>query len=436
MTAFLVDTAAGVGRRALQVTEQEAFTATHRVAVLHAAAEGEGQLAALGDLDIEVRAVVQSLEVEGLVLVVREGLEQGVLVQEAGGHEVADALGTAVHVHIGLLLPRGVVHDVLDPVHVRERAGHVAEAEVLHDVLGEPDAGVGVRGVVGDGRGGRPLGHRQRIGDGGVVPHLAVGVGIGEVDELRDRLHGGIGGSGHGGLAHGTTLGGHEDDAVRAADTEHGGRGRVLQDGDALDFVRIQLREGTLDAVHEDERLGAVQGSDTTDADDGFIGARHTRRLHGGHAREVTLQGVRDVRHRGLHQSLAAHRGNRTGDGNFLLLAVRDDHGLVQGIGVGFHVDGHPRRRRDRQGLVAHTRELERGPLGHGQREVTVHVGDRSGRGPLYDHARSDQTFSQLIQHPALYAQVLGERLSGKQEQKRRQQSEQLRQFSHFHHDW
>ena len=60
------------------------------------------------------------------------------------------------------------------------------------------------------------------------------------------------------------------------------------------------------------------------------------------------------------------------------------------------------------------------------ENEVTVHIGDRSRPGPLYDHSGSDQSFSQLIQDLAFYAKVLGERMPGHKEQKR-QKPEQMR---------
>ena len=160
----------------------------------------------------------------------------------------------------------------------------------------------------------------------GLVAEQGVFVGRHALLQLGGLGEAVVGGEVDDRLALGAALGRPDDDAVRAADTEHGrGRG-VLEDGDTLDFIGVQLREGTLDAVHEDERLGAVQGSDTTDADDRFVGARHTGRLHGGHAREVTLQGVRDVRHRRFHQAFAADGGDRARDGHLLLLAIRDDH--------------------------------------------------------------------------------------------------------------
>ena len=58
VTAILVHAATGIRGSALEVTEQEAFAAAHGVAVLHAAAQGDGNLAVLGNVNIQVCTVV------------------------------------------------------------------------------------------------------------------------------------------------------------------------------------------------------------------------------------------------------------------------------------------------------------------------------------------------------------------------------------------
>ena len=112
---------------------------------------------------------------------------------------------------------------------------------MLHDLLAEPDSVAGVGGIVGDVNGFRPLGNGTGIRNLGVVPHLAVGVGVCELNELGDGLHSGAGRCGNRGLALRTTLGGYQDNAVSTADTEHRSCRCVLEDGDALDFVGVQL---------------------------------------------------------------------------------------------------------------------------------------------------------------------------------------------------
>ena len=291
MASGRIHTDAGIGRSSLQVAEEEAFATAHGVALLHAAAQGKGQLAALGDVDVEVGTVVQTLVGEGLVLVVREGLEQGILVKVTGGYEVTYPFGTSVDVDVCLFLPGGVLHYVLDPVGARERDGHVAGAEMLHYILAEPDTQVVVGRIVGNHPRSGPLIHRKVVGDLGIVPHLAVGVGVSEVDELRNRLHGTAERCRDGCLAHGTALGGDEDDAVGASHTEHRGGGCVLEDRDAFDFIGVQLREGTLYTIDEHERLGAVERADSADADDRLVSARHAGCLDCGNAGEIALEG-------------------------------------------------------------------------------------------------------------------------------------------------
>ena len=276
---------------------------------------------------------------------------------------------------------------------------------MLHHVLAEADAGLGIGRVVRDGGASGPLVHREHVGDLRVVPHLAVGVGVGKIDELRDRLHGGVDRRGHGSLAGRTALRGHEDDAVGASHTEHG-RGRcILQDRDALDLVGIQLGERTFDAVDQDQRLGAVERADAADADDRFIGTRHTGGLDGRNAREVALEGVRHVRDRGLQEAFAADRGNGTGDGDFLLLAVRNDDSLVKSLRVDRHRDGDVLPGHlDLLGGVADTGNLQCGASGDGRKdEVAVKVSHGTVVGPLNEHAGSDQPIPVLIKDFALH---------------------------------
>ena len=184
MTALVVNTDAGIRRSALQIAEEEALATAHRSAVLHAATQSERQLAALRDIDIQVGTVVEPVIFEGLVIIVREDLEERVLMDETGRDEIAHPVRTAFHVHVRALLPSRIVHHIVDPVRIGEGDWHIARAEMLHDILAETDARVSVRRVVRDvGRTG-PLVHGQRVRDGGVVPHLTIRVGVGKIHEL------------------------------------------------------------------------------------------------------------------------------------------------------------------------------------------------------------------------------------------------------------
>ena len=84
MTSLLIHTDSRIRCCTLEVTEEETLAATHCGTVLHAATESEVELAVLRDVDIEVSTIVQTLIVECLVLVLRECLEERVLVEETG----------------------------------------------------------------------------------------------------------------------------------------------------------------------------------------------------------------------------------------------------------------------------------------------------------------------------------------------------------------
>ena len=106
-----------------------------------------------------------------------------------------------------------------------------------------------------------PVGHRlvgrARIV---VVVDVAAGVGVGhfvEVIQLLAGHHAEVIVVGEGAdtefrtgaersLAGFTALGGHQDDAVRSAGTVDGGGSRVLQDGQALDIVRVDGGDGVV----------------------------------------------------------------------------------------------------------------------------------------------------------------------------------------------
>ena len=84
MTTLLINSDSRIWCSTLKITEEETLTATHCGTVLHTATESEVELAVLRDVDIEVSTIVQTLIVECLVLVLRECLEERVLVEETG----------------------------------------------------------------------------------------------------------------------------------------------------------------------------------------------------------------------------------------------------------------------------------------------------------------------------------------------------------------
>ena len=280
MAAFAVNTDTSVRSGTLQVAEEESLATTHRGAVLDASTQGQSQLAVLRHVDVQVRTVVETLVSESLVVIVRESLEERILVQETRRNEISHLVRTALHVHVYLLLPCGILHQVVNPVCVREGHRHVTLAEMLHHVLAKADTRVVVRRVVSNRCRARPLTHWQSVRDSRVVPHLSIGVGISEFHELRNLLDSSAGSHAHRSLAWRTTLRRHEDYTVSTTHTEHGSGGCVLQDGDVLDFVRVDLTERTFHTVHEHQWLSTIQRTDTTHANHRLVVTRHTRSLY------------------------------------------------------------------------------------------------------------------------------------------------------------
>ena len=410
MATLIVNTDTGVRRCTLQIAEEESFAATHRGAVLYASAQRQCQLTVLRHVDIQVGTVVETIIFKGLVVVVRESLEERVLVQETGRYEVSHLLRSSVHIHVDLLLPCRIIHYIINPVRIRECRRHVVGAEMFHHILTEADTGVGIGRVVGDvGRTG-PLAHWQCIGDGRVVPHLSIRIGVGEIHELGNLLNGSTCRDGHRCLAWRTALGGNQNNAVSTSHTEHGRCRGVLQDRDVGNFIGVELSERTLHTIHEYQRLGTVQRTCTTHTDYGFISTRHTRRLYHRHTRQLTLQGVGHAGHRRFQQLVAAHLRYSTGDGHLLLLAIGNHHHLFQILLVGLHSDvyaltGHLARLRQ----VTHVRELQRTATIHLlQAIMTIHVGNATCAFTLYSHGHTYQGLARLVGHRAFHRKALG----------------------------
>ena len=82
-----------------------------------------------------------------------------------------------------------------------------------------------------------------------VVEHRIV-IAAGLLDEAVGHEDGEVGRGCDTCLALLATLGGDEDDTIGAADTEDGRRRGILQHGDALDLVRVDVVEAALHAVN------------------------------------------------------------------------------------------------------------------------------------------------------------------------------------------
>ena len=203
--------------------------------VVHLTGDVEAQQSVLGDVDVEVRTIVEALVAVVVVEVaVAELLEDTVLCEHTCADEVLHAVVAAADVHVVLRLQGNIFHDVLVPFHAGEADGVGAVVEHADDGIGKGclAAVVGQHLVVEAGilRRGDLLNHlcRRECRERSVDRNLCLSLGA--------------------------ALCGDEHHAVGTAHTEHCRCRSVFQYGDALNFVRVDVPHLALHAVHLDER--------------------------------------------------------------------------------------------------------------------------------------------------------------------------------------
>ena len=190
----------------------------------------------------------------------------------------------------------------------------------------------------------------------------------------------------------GALLGGDDDDTVGGTRSVDGRRGRILEDGHALDVVRIDETQEVSaagnrpadlhgHAIEDNQRVvGRIERRTATDADR-TAGRRRTAaadNLHTAHlAVDKCLGRIDDT----LVEILAVHTRHRTGQVALALYAVADDDCLLQNMFVRFKRDGKRSAGRNlhRLRLVADVGNLKLGdPPVHIKGKTSVKVGDGS----------------------------------------------------------
>ena len=202
----------------------------------------------------------------------------------------------------------------------------------------------------------------------------------------------------------------NQDNAVSTLRTVDGrGRG-VLQHGEVLDVLNVQVVNVlALKAVHQDVSLRAgTEGGDTANPELTGVLARLSRTLESHDARHVTGQCVRQVRGAVVLQIVHLHSRDCTRDSKFFLCAHTGDDHLVDGvlhIFLHHNVDGgfvtlHQHFLR----CVADVGEHQRAVFLHLDGVVTVIVGDGSQAfRVLHDDAGTNNVFTGGIGHVACY---------------------------------
>ena len=124
-----------------------------------------------------------------------------------------------------------------------------------------------------------------------------------------------------------SVLGIDEQYTVGTARTIDGRSRGILQHGEALNVLRSDIIEVTLETVHQHECTGTgTKGGHTTNPEFRHVLARLTGDLTGEHTRDHTGERVGETSGRST-QILGVHRGHGSGEGNlFLHTGTGDDH--------------------------------------------------------------------------------------------------------------
>ena len=325
---------------------------------------GGGQGEAVGDLVAHVQAAVVTVET------VAGALEEAVLVQVTHGSHVGQVLRAARHGQVVGHHRRIVLVQLADPLDVGAAVAEVG------DLLG------------------RELGGTAGI-DRGLVVEFGIDPGIDDRRKGRRLLHAVGEVIIDGDLSLRPLLRGDEDDAVGGAGSVDGGGGGVLQDGNLVDVVGVQVRERALDAVDDHERVVVVHRVETTDVHRRGA-ARGGRTLLDDEARRGALEAFQDVGDGLALELLGGDGGHGTGQVDLLLDTVTDDDRVVQeeillrefDVEVRTALDGDLFR------LIADGRH-DKDVLRCGQEgEEAVHVGHRADGRALDEDRGADHGFA------------------------------------------
>ena len=238
-------------------------------------------------------------------------------------HEVNDLMRTTANVHVGLLVERGILEDLLIPVHIRKH--------VRVDVV----TGVGYLLVC-----------VERAAVTLIVHSLVVELHeLGTFDKFRLR-------GGHGDIALyteanlrllkvGTALRGDDKHAVGTTCTIHSCSGGIFQNREALDDIGIEMIKVILTdfhTIHDNKWIGCTTDrGNTADVEVGSIGTWLTAALCGNDTCQASGKGVGDVGTRHT-QALRLYLLDRSNNRLFLLGGTEGgDHDIAQGLGILFH---------------------------------------------------------------------------------------------------
>ena len=277
-------------------------------------------LLGVGEAEVQVDTGLEPLERVGLHV----GTE-GVTVKEVTrGVTLLVVLGSSHHVsHLGaatfdgevvLVLRIPKIHHVLVPggvVVVTLAQVGIVDVSLVVDTGAHPEVhqfGAAHHALI-----------ERGVGEGGNTPLATVGDGsLGVV---------------------GTALGGDVDDTVRSTGTVDGGRGRILQDADALDIVRVHVHHsgagGRNTVDHVERSRAGLEGADTVEGHAHRVITCDTGIGQDGQTGHLALELVEGGGRRGVLDGLGVHGRNGTHDGADLLGGtIAHGDGLLKDLSV------------------------------------------------------------------------------------------------------
>ena len=146
------------------------------------------------------------------------------------------------------------------------------------------------------------------------------------------------------GLLCATLLRGDENHACGTCGTVQGSRGSIFQHRDALDIIGVDVCQAGIvrRTVHDDEGLhGRIQRADTADIHAAAASTGGTALAHHLQARNLTDEGVSDIRRGFLLQVVGIDDRGRTGEGLARLLTESNDHDFIEQALVGVQSNTH-----------------------------------------------------------------------------------------------
>ena len=336
-----------------------------------------------------------------LVHVLSRDVEGQVFVQERGG-QVQREVGAA---HL-----RGLDDTVRHVVAGSQSVGHVLGSTAQRDVVIGGDGraenlvlpvGVGCA----QGRGVQSVDARHQCAVGGAVQCIVLLL-YGRHRDVAVVRH----------LGYGTALtllGGDDDDTVRGAATVDGRCRGVLQHGEGLDVVGVDVGQDVAHArgrvavdgqsVDDEQRVvRCIQRRTAADADL-CTGAGRTAAGDDVHTGNLTHQHVGGIVRDALRHVVGVHGRHASGQVALLGVAVTDDYDVLQCLRIFHHRDNHVGGCGQFLGDETHVGKHQRRALGNAQLKVTVEIGNHGCASAFYGNFRANQRLAQIVLHQTFH---------------------------------